>query len=84
MFDEKGLVHRTPPANRKPLMIADLFNWLRTAKRQIILILYSNPSSSDKDVVERSSPSLRSVEKQLKHLKDLGIISRHGSGKTGL
>ena len=52
--------------------------------KQLILLLYSNPSLTAQDIAERIGLSLRGVEKQMKRLKDLGVISRQGSRKNGL
>lgn len=31
VFSEKGMVHMAPPANRVPILMSDLFQWLKTA-----------------------------------------------------
>ena len=52
--------------------------------KQILLSLYSNPSLSAAEISERIGISSRAVEKQMKKLKDLGIIFRQGSRKNGM
>ena len=52
--------------------------------KQLLLLLHSNPSLTAQDIAERIGLSLRGVEKQMKRLKDLGVISRQGSRKNGL
>ncbi|MBP3775427.1 MAG: winged helix-turn-helix transcriptional regulator [Prevotella sp.] len=52
-------------------------------ERKVLLILTSNPSSSDGDIAEQVGLTKRGVEKQLKKFRDLGIIARKGSDKTG-
>ena len=37
VFSEKGLVHMAPPADRVPLLMDDLFTWLRTAKDHLLI-----------------------------------------------
>ena len=43
----------------------------------------SNPSLSAENIVAQIGLSKRGVEKQLKKFRDLGIITRQGSDKTG-
>lgn len=52
--------------------------------KQILLSLNSNPSLSAAEISERIGISSRAVEKQMKKLKDLGIIFREGSRKNGM
>lgn len=52
--------------------------------KQLLLLLCSNPSLTAQDIAERIGLSLRGVEKQMKRLKDLGVISRQGSRKSGI
>jgi Fic family protein len=52
--------------------------------KQLILLLHSNPSLTAQDISERTGMSQRGVEKQIKRLKDLGVITRQGSRKNGL
>lgn len=37
VFSEKGLVHMAPPADRVPLLMDNLFAWLRTAKDHLLI-----------------------------------------------
>ena len=37
VFSEKGLVHMAPPADRVPLLMDNLFTWLRTAKDHLLI-----------------------------------------------
>ena len=46
-------------------------------------MLYANPTLSASEIAEKTGMSQRGVEKQLKRLKELGVISRQGSRKTG-
>ena len=52
--------------------------------KRLILLLYSNPSLTAQEIAEQTGMSLRGVEKQMKRLKDIGVISRQGSRKNGL
>ena len=52
--------------------------------KQLLLLLRSNPSSTAADIAEQIGISQRAVEKQIKKLKDLGVITREGSRKNGL
>ena len=47
-------------------------------------MLHADPSVTAQDIAEQIGISLRGVEKQIKHLRDLGVISRQGSRKSGL
>jgi DNA-binding MarR family transcriptional regulator len=51
--------------------------------KQLLFLLYANPTLSASEIAEKTGLSQRRVEKQLKRLKELGVISRHGSRKTG-
>ena len=51
--------------------------------KQLLILLYANPTLSASEIAEKTGLSQRGVEKQLKRLKELGVISRHGSRKTG-
>ena len=53
-------------------------------EKQVLILLDDNPSLSASEIAERIGISKRGVEKQLKKFKDLGIITRQGSDKTGL
>lgn len=37
VFSEKGLVHMAPPADRVPMLISDLFEWLKKAKDHLLI-----------------------------------------------
>lgn len=52
--------------------------------KQLLLLLYSNPTLSASDIAEKTGMTQRGVEKQLKRLKDLGVLSRQGSRRAGL
>ena len=52
-------------------------------ERKVLLLLASNPSLSAGDIAEQIGLTKRGVEKQLKKFRDLGIITRKGSDKTG-
>jgi len=52
-------------------------------ERKVLLLLASNPSLSAENIAEQIGLSKRGVEKQLKKFRDLGIITRKGSDKTG-
>ena len=52
--------------------------------KKLLLLLNSNPSFTAGDMAEQIGISLRGVEKQIKRLKELGVISRQGSRKNGL
>ena len=52
--------------------------------KQLLLLLNSNPSLTASEAAERIGMSQRGVEKLMKRLKDIGIVSRQGSRKKGL
>ena len=52
-------------------------------ERKVLLLLASNPSLSAENIAEQIGLTKRGVEKQLKKFRDLGIIIRKGSDKTG-
>ena len=52
--------------------------------KRLLLLLNSNPSLTATEAAERIGMSLRGVEKLMKRLKDIGIVSRQGSRKNGL
>ena len=52
--------------------------------KKLLLLLNSNPSSTATEAAERIGMTLRGVEKLMKRLKDIGVISRQGSRKNGL
>ena len=37
VFGEKGLVHMAPPADRVPMMMSDLFDWLKHSKDHLLI-----------------------------------------------
>lgn len=37
VFGEKGLVHLAPPADRVPMLMADLFDWLKHSKDHLLI-----------------------------------------------
>ena len=37
VFGEKGLVHLAPPADRVPMLMGDLFNWLKHSKDHLLI-----------------------------------------------
>ncbi len=51
--------------------------------KKILLLLCSEPTLSAREIAERIGMSLRGVEKQIKKLKSLGVISREGGRKKG-
>ena len=52
--------------------------------KQLLLLLNSSPSLTASEAAERIGMSQRGVEKLMKRLKDIGIVSRQGSRKNGL
>ena len=52
-------------------------------EKNVLLLLASNPSLSAEYIASQIGLSKRGVEKQLKKFRDLGIIVRKGSDKTG-
>ena len=52
-------------------------------EKKVLLLLASNPSLSAGEIAEQIGLSKRGIEKQLKKFRDLGIIKRVGSDKTG-
>ena len=53
-------------------------------EKQVLILLDENPSLSASEIAEHIGISKRGVEKQLKKFKELGVITRQGSDKTGL
>lgn len=53
-------------------------------EKQLLLLLHTNPSLTAQEIATRTGLTLRGVEKQMKRLKDAGVISRQGSRKSGL
>ncbi len=52
-------------------------------EKKVLQLLSSNPELSVGDIAERVGLSKRGVEKQIKKFRNLGIIIREGSDKTG-
>ncbi len=52
--------------------------------KKLLLLLHSNPSLTGLEIAKRIGISQRGVEKQMKRLKELGVISRQGGKKNGL
>ena len=53
-------------------------------EKRLLLMLHDNPSLTATDMADRLGISQRAVEKQMKKLKDMGVISHQGSRKNGL
>lgn len=53
-------------------------------EKQLLLLLHTNPSLTAQEIATRTGLTLRGVEKQMKRLKDAGVISRQGSRKSGM
>lgn len=53
-------------------------------EKRLLLMLCDNPSLTATDIADRLAISQRAVEKQMKKLRDMGVISRQGSRKNGL
>ena len=41
VFGDKGFVHMAPPANRVPILMGDLFDWLKNSKDHLLIIRFS-------------------------------------------
>lgn len=54
------------------------------ADKKLLILLNSNPALSAADIALRIELSKRGVEKQIKKMRELGVLSRRGSTKTGL
>lgn len=52
-------------------------------QKQIVDILCKNNQCSAKKLAEQIGVSSRSIEKNIKKLKEYGILERHGSPKNG-
>ena len=52
-------------------------------EKQLLLLLNETPGITAQEIAEHVGISKRGVEKQLKKLKDFGVISREGSDKSG-
>lgn len=53
-------------------------------EKRVLLLLDSNPSLSASEIAEQTGLSKRGIEKQIKKFRELGIIIRKGSDKSGL
>ena len=53
-------------------------------EKRVLLLLDSDPSLSAGEIADRTGLSKRGVEKQIKKFRDLGILTRTGSDKSGL
>ena len=53
-------------------------------EKQLLLSLNSNPSMTAKDLADLIGITKRAVEKQLKKLRELNVLTRKGSAKSGL
>ena len=51
--------------------------------KQLLLLIAGNPTITASDAAERMGISLRGAEKIFKKLRDVGVISRQGSRKSG-
>ena len=51
--------------------------------KQLLLLIAGNPTITASDAAERMGISLRGAEKKFKKLRDVGVISRQGSRKSG-
>lgn len=52
-------------------------------EKQLLLLLSETPGITAQEIAQHVGISKRGVEKQLKKLKDAGVISREGSDKSG-
>ena len=53
-------------------------------EKQLLLLLNSNPALSAQNLADNLGITKRAIEKQIKKLRDLQILSRQGSTKNGL
>ncbi len=53
-------------------------------EKQLLLSLNSNPSMTAQDLADLIGITKRAVEKQLKKLRELNVLTRQGSAKSGL
>lgn len=53
-------------------------------EKQILLLLYTNPTLTASEMSERIGISKRGIEKQMRKFRELGVIARKGSDKNGL
>lgn len=52
-------------------------------EKRVLLLLDGNPALTAGDIAEQTGLSKRGIEKQLKKLRELGVIERKGSDKNG-
>ena len=52
-------------------------------EKRVLLLLAGNPALTAGDIAEQTGLSKRGIEKQLKKLRELGVIERKGSDKNG-
>lgn len=52
-------------------------------EKRVLLLLDGNPTLTAGDIAEQTGLSKRGIEKQLKKLRELGVIERKGSDKNG-
>lgn len=53
-------------------------------EKQLLLLLNSNPALSAQNLADNLGISKRAIEKQIKKLRDLQVLTRQGSAKKGL
>ena len=53
-------------------------------EKKLLLLLDANPSLSAGEIAVQTGLSKRGIEKQIKKFRDLGVITRKGSDKSGL
>lgn len=53
-------------------------------EKQLLLLFNSNPGMTAQEVADNIGITKRAVEKQIKKLRELGVLSREGSAKNGL
>ena len=53
-------------------------------EKQLLLSLNSNPSMTAQDLADLIGITKRAVEKQLNKLRELNVLTRQGSAKSGL
>ena len=52
-------------------------------EKRVLLLLDANPTMTAGEIAEQTGLSKRGIEKQLKKLRELGVIERKGSDKNG-
>lgn len=53
-------------------------------EKQLLLSLNSNPGMTAQDLADNLGITKRAVEKQIKKLRELNVLTRQGSAKNGL